>query len=74
MEISESQLEVVGLNQGWATSLVGVPYVGRRSPSQAELLHGLSSKFSTTFIVRAALIGRAKKDLHVLRCSVFHRK
>ena len=62
------------LVKGWATFLVGGPCVGRRSFSWARLLDGSSSIFSTTTIVRVALIGRAKKNLHVFRCPVFHRK
>ena len=52
---------MVGLGQGWATSLVGGPYVGRRSPFRAGLLDASSSISSTTAIVRIAVIGRAKK-------------
>ena len=62
------------LRQGWATSLVDGPYVGRRSPSRAGLLDGSSSISSTTTIVRAALIRKAKKGSHVLRCPVLHQK
>ena len=49
------------LEQGWATSLIGGPYDGRRSLSRAGLLDGSSSISSTTTIVRIALIGRANK-------------
>ena len=62
------------LVQGWATSLVKGPYVGRRSPSRARLLDGLSSISLTTTIVKAALIGKTKKGPHVLRCPVRHQK
>ena len=60
------------MRQGWATFLVSGPYVGRRSPSRAGLLDGLSSIFSTTTIVRVAVIGRAKKKgLHTPQMSCF---
>ena len=70
----EYQLFGSGLNQGWATSSIGWPYVGRRSPSRAELLNGSSSISSTTTIVRVAQIESKKKSLHILRCTVFLRK
>ena len=47
---------------------------GRRSPFPAGLLDGSSSISSTTTVVRAALIGKAKKSPHVLRCPVPHQK
>ena len=62
------------LKQGWATSLVDGPYVARRCPSRARLLDGSSSMSSTATIVRAALMGKAKKGPHVLRCPVLHQK
>ena len=65
---------MVGLGQGWATSLVGGPYVGRRSPSRAGLLDGSSSISSTTTIVRVAVIGRAKKKVYTFSDVVFSTK
>ena len=49
------------LRRGWATSLVGGLHKGRRSPSRDGLLDESSSISLTTTIVRAALIGKAKK-------------
>ena len=57
------------IRQGWATFLVSGSYVGRRSPSRAGLLDGSSSIFSTTTIVRVAVIGREKKGLHTPQMS-----
>ena len=51
------------IRQGWATFLVSGPYEGRRSPSRAGLLERSSSIFSTTTIVRVAVIEREKKGL-----------
>ena len=63
------------LVQGWAAFLVGGPYEGRLSPSRAGLLlDGSSSIYSTTAIVRVALIGKAKKVYSFSRCPVFHQK
>ena len=64
----------LGLPQRWATSLVDGPYGGRRSPFPAGLLDGSSSISSTTTVVKAALIGKAKKSPHILRCPVPHQK
>ena len=50
-----------GIAQGWATSSIGGPHVGKQNPSRARLLDGSSSISSTTTIVKAALIGSAKK-------------
>ena len=44
---------------------------GGLTPEPSPLLR---TPLSTTTIVRAAQIGRAKKGLPVLRCPVFHRK
>ena len=62
------------LKQGWATSSIGGPYVGRRSPSRARLLDGSSSISSTTTIVKAALIGSAKKSSTRPQMSCFPPK
>ena len=43
--------------------------MGRRSPSRAVLLDGSSSIFSTTTIVRVAVIGREKKGLRTPQMS-----
>ena len=73
--VQSKAFEPLMLEEGWATSLVGGPYVGRRSPSQARLLNGSSSIFSTTTIVRFALIGKqTKKGLLILRYLIFLRK
>ena len=60
-ECESYQTAIETLEQGWATSSIGGPYVGRRSPSRARLLGGSSSISSTTPIVKAALIRSAKK-------------
>ena len=60
--------------QGWATSFVGGPYVGRRSPSQAGLLNGSSSISSTTTIVGVTLIGKQKKRFTHPQMSCFSMK
>ena len=41
--VQSKAFEPLMLEEGWVTSLVGGPYVGRRSPSQAGLLNGSSS-------------------------------
>ena len=61
------------LIQGWATFLVGGPYVGRRSPSRAGLLDGSSSICSTTIYYcqgRSDCTAK-KKDLHTPHMSCF---
>ena len=49
--------------------------MARRSPSRAGLLDGSSSIFSTTTIIRVAVVGREKKKVYtLLRCPVFLSK